>query len=123
MTPRETGRSRCQRACVPTTTSARDAENGNERCARAMSLGREDWDAPPMALRAETALAAGATRATRAELAMADMGRIDAKVRATRYAAIPRGRVLIERRRCQLTGVPAQKRFYWARTDVSDMRI
>ena len=61
-----------------------------------------------MALRAETALAAGATRATRAELAMADMGRIDAKVRATRYAAIPLGRVLVERRRCQLTSVPAK---------------
>ena len=64
-----------------------------------------------MALRAETALAAGATRATRAELAMADMGRIDAKVRATRYAAIPLGRVLVERRRCQLTSVPAKNAF------------
>jgi len=69
-------------------------ENRNERRARATSKRREDADAPLMALRAETALAAGATRAMRAELAMADMVRIDAEVRATRYTAIPRGRLL-----------------------------
>ena len=36
-------------------------ENRNERRARATSKRREDADAPLMALRAETALAAGAT--------------------------------------------------------------
>lgn len=98
-------------------------ENRNERRARATSKRREDADAPLMALRAETALAAGATRAMRAELAMADMVRIDAKVRATRYAAIFLFMCEARLTQRQLTRIRAEAFCHWARICGIDMCI
>ena len=105
------------------TMNARATKTGRKDAREPCRARREDANAPPMALRADTELTAGARRATRAELAMADMVRIDAKVRATRYAAIFLFMCEARLTQRQLTRIRAEAFCHWARICGIDMCI